>query len=92
MPVKLDSFSKVRKKIFRIMTSAIKLELVRNFLGNQLFVHLLCGGCKSVFVLLSAINVDRLSSDLRLILPRQQKRIVLVPMRDVDGITENIAQ
>src|SRR5437762_3491450 len=71
VPVKLDSFPKVRKKIFRAMPSGINVELVRDFLGNQLFMHLLCGGCKSVFVSLSTINVDRLSFELRLVFARQ---------------------
>src|SRR5205823_2363017 len=83
---------KVRKKIFRAMASGIKVELVRDFLGNQLFVYLLCGGCKSVFVLLSAINVDRLSSELRLVFARQEKWIVLVPMRNINWIAEHTAQ
>src|SRR5256885_1215969 len=82
----------MREKIFRVMPAGIKMELVRDLLGYQLFVHLLCGGCKSVFVLLSAINVDRLSSDLRFVFARQEKWIVLVPMRNINWIAEHTAQ
>ena len=92
MPVELDSLSQMRKKIFRVVAAGIKMELVRDFLSQQLFVHLLGGGRESIFIILSAINVDRVSSELCLVLARQKKWIVLVPMRDADGITENIAQ
>lgn len=91
MPVKLDGLAQMRKEIFRAMPAGIQMELVGDFLGEQLLMHLLRGGCESVFIILPAIDVDRLSSQLCLVLARQKEWIVLVPMRDVDGVTENIA-
>src|SRR4029077_5258740 len=78
----------MRKKIFRIMPTRVKVELVRNLLRQQLLVHLLCGRRKSIFVLLPAVEVDRLAPDLRLVLAGQLEWIVLVPMRNIDWITE----
>ena len=92
MPVELDGLSQVRKKILRIVASGIKMELVGNSFGQELFMHLLCGGCETIFILLPAINVDCLSSDLRLVLACQKKRIVLVPVRDINWIPEYISQ
>src|SRR6185437_5281699 len=92
VPMELNGLSQMRKEVFRVVTSGIKVELVRNFLGQQLLMHLLSRGCESVFILLSTIDVDCLSSELRLVLARQKKRIVLVPVCEVNWIAKYSAK
>ena len=74
------------------MPAGIKMELVRNFLLQQLLVQLLGPSRESVFILLPAIDVDRLIPKLYLVLSQQLERIVLVPVRHIYWIAEHRAQ
>jgi hypothetical protein len=62
--MELNGLSQMRKKIFRAVASRIKMKLMWDLLREQLLMHLLGGGCESVFILLPAINVERLTLQL----------------------------
>ena len=91
-PVKLNRFAHVTKKIIRIVAAGVQMKLVLHAFRQQFLVHPRGPVCKAEFILLPAVDVDGLRLDLDLIFPRQIERIVLLPMRDIDGITKNSAQ
>ena len=90
--MELDGFSQMRLKIIRIVTARIKMELVRDAFRGKLFMHLLRALLKPEIVLLPAVDIDGLRLDLDFVPAGQLEGIVLLPMRNVDRIAENIAK
>ena len=64
------------------------MKFVPHALRLQLLVHLRGALLETEIVLLAAIDIDRLRLDLDLIFPRQGKGMVLLPVRNVDGVSE----
>ena len=87
--MELDRLTEVRQEIFRAMPPRIKMELVTNPFGGQLFVHSACAGVEAIFILIAAVDVDGLSLQLDLVFSSKVEGIVLFPMRDVNRIAEH---
>src|SRR5258708_1108673 len=90
--MELQRFAQVRQEIVRRVPSGVKVKLVANAFGHELFVQFAGALVEAEVILLAAVDVDCEIPELRPVLSRQHKRIVLVPVREVDGIAERSSQ
>src|SRR5215469_10309552 len=79
----------MREEIFGVVSAGIQMKFVLDALTRQLVVELGRAFGKAVFVLLAAIEVDGLTLNLAAVFPCQVKRIVGVPMRNLDGVAKH---
>ena len=83
---------KVREEIVRAVVAGIKMKLVADAFGVQLFVEDLGGVLKPKLVLIAAVEIDCKFRHSGTVPLSKYKRTVLVPVLHVDGVAEDCAQ
>src|SRR5512146_557590 len=89
MPMELQRLPKMRQEVIRSVSSRIQMELMRYAFSRQLLVQLGCSVLKSKIVLLAAIEINRQRLQFGSVLTRQNERVVLVPMRNINRVAEH---
>jgi|SRR6476469_389167 len=90
--MKFDCLSEMGQEILGTVPPRIEMELVSDSFGSQLFVHLVCAGVETILVLIAAVDVDGLSSQLDLVFSSKVEGIVLFPTRNINWIAEHRTQ
>ena len=90
--MKFHDFFQMGKKIRGAMIAEIEMIFVLDPFRLKLAVQRFGSVLESVFIVASAIEIDRQALQASLILPGKRKRIVLLPVRNIDGIAEYRAQ
>src|SRR5262244_3909878 len=82
----------MREEIFGVVSAGIQMKFVLDTLTRQLAVELGRAFGKAVFVLPAAIEVDGLTLNLTAVFTCKVKRVIGVPMRNLDGIAKHRSQ
>ena len=90
--MKLHDFGEVGEEIGEAVVAGVQMVLVLHAQFLQLFMQ--GGGAffETVVVILAAVEIDGEFLQFGCVLPCEQKRVVGVPMRNIDRISEDIRQ
>src|SRR5580704_11412337 len=90
--MKFHDLADVCAKVGRAVIAGIEMEFVLDVLFLKLLVEDRSANLKSIFVILSAVEIDGQRADRSFIFPGQRVWIVFLPVRNVDGIAKDGSQ
>ena len=85
-------FVEMGQEICGAVIARIEMKFVFDVFGLQLLVERFSAILKAELVVVAAVKIDGQLCNTRAVLFRQHKRAVLVPVSDIDRITEDRAE